>query len=85
MVQARAEAMPLGRLCEPIDIAHAVAWLAGPETDMMTGIGYVALKVMGTLLPDFSATNRSDALVDGVVRYQRAGRDRKRAEIIPSA
>jgi len=37
------------------------------ETDMMTGIGYVALKVMGTLLPDFSATNRSDALVDGVV------------------
>ncbi len=29
--------MPLGRLCEPIDISHAVAWLAGPETDMMTG------------------------------------------------
>jgi len=37
VVRARAEAMPLGRLCEPIDIAHAVAWLAGPETDMMTG------------------------------------------------
>ena len=37
------------------------------ETDAMTGVGYVALKIMGTLLPDFSATNRSDALVDGVV------------------
>ena len=37
------------------------------ETDALTGIGYIALKVMGTILPDFAATNRSDALVDGVV------------------
>ncbi len=37
VIRERAEAMPLGRLCEPIDISHAVAWLAGPETDMMTG------------------------------------------------
>lgn len=36
-IRERAEEMPLGRLCEPIDISHAVAWLAGPETDMMTG------------------------------------------------
>lgn len=36
-IRERAEGMPLGRLCEPIDISHAVAWLAGPETDMMTG------------------------------------------------
>ena len=37
VIRERAEAMPLGRLCEPIDISHAVVWLAGPETDMMTG------------------------------------------------
>jgi 3-oxoacyl-[acyl-carrier protein] reductase len=37
VVRARSEAMPLGRLCEPIDIAHAVVWLAGPDTDMITG------------------------------------------------
>ncbi len=37
VIRERAEAMPLGRLCEPIDISHAVAWLAGPETDLMTG------------------------------------------------
>ena len=36
-IRERAEGMPLGRLCEPIDISHAVAWLAGPETGMMTG------------------------------------------------
>ncbi len=27
----------MGRIAEPIDISYAVAWLAGPETDMMTG------------------------------------------------
>jgi len=36
------------------------------ETDAMTAIGWIALKVMSTVLPDFAATNRSDALVDGV-------------------
>ncbi len=36
-IRERAAAMPLGRLCQPIDISHAVAWLAGPETDMMSG------------------------------------------------
>ena len=36
-IRERAAGMPLGRLCQPIDISHAVAWLAGPETDMMTG------------------------------------------------
>jgi 3-oxoacyl-[acyl-carrier protein] reductase len=29
--------MPLGRLCEPIDISFAVAWLASSETDMVSG------------------------------------------------
>lgn len=29
--------MPLGRFCEPIDISYAVAWLASPETDLITG------------------------------------------------
>ncbi len=37
VVRQRTDAMPLGRLCEPADIAHAVVWLAGPESDMMTG------------------------------------------------
>jgi 3-oxoacyl-[acyl-carrier protein] reductase len=36
-IRERAQGMPLGRLCQPIDISHAVAWLAGPETDMMSG------------------------------------------------
>ncbi len=36
-IRQRAATMPLGRLCQPIDISHAVAWLAGPETDMMSG------------------------------------------------
>ena len=36
-IRERAAGMPLGRLCQPIDISHAVVWLAGPETDMMTG------------------------------------------------
>jgi 3-oxoacyl-[acyl-carrier protein] reductase len=29
--------IPLGRIAEPIEISYAVAWLAGPETDFMTG------------------------------------------------
>ena len=29
--------IPLGRIAETIDISYAVAWLAGPETDFMTG------------------------------------------------
>jgi len=29
--------MPLGRLCKPIDISFAVAWLASSETDMVSG------------------------------------------------
>lgn len=36
-VETRSAGMPLGRLCEPVDIANAVAWLAGPEADMITG------------------------------------------------
>ena len=36
-LRARADVMPLGRLCEPVDISHAVVWLAGPETDMISG------------------------------------------------
>jgi 3-oxoacyl-[acyl-carrier protein] reductase len=33
----RSAAYPLGRLAEPQDIAYAVAWLASPEADMVTG------------------------------------------------
>ena len=29
--------VPLGRLASPLDISYAVAWLASPETDFMTG------------------------------------------------
>ena len=36
-IRQRGEKMPLGRLCEPLDISYAVAWLASSETDMMTG------------------------------------------------
>lgn len=36
-IREREKTMPLGRYCEPIDISYAVAWLAGPETDMVTG------------------------------------------------
>jgi len=37
MIKARGEAMPLGRLTDPIDISYAVAWLASAETEMITG------------------------------------------------
>ena len=37
------------------------------EADPITAVGHVILKAMGTVLPDFAATNRSDALVDGMV------------------
>jgi len=29
--------VPLGRLAKPVEISYAVAWLASPETDFMTG------------------------------------------------
>ena len=32
-----ANSMPLGRLCEPLDISYTVAWLASSEADMITG------------------------------------------------
>ena len=36
-IREREKTMPLGRYCEPVDISYAVAWLASPETDMITG------------------------------------------------
>jgi 3-oxoacyl-[acyl-carrier protein] reductase len=36
-IRALAEDIPLGRMAKPIDISYAVAWLASPETDMLTG------------------------------------------------
>lgn len=36
-IQALANEIPLGRIAAPIDISYAVAWLASPEADMMTG------------------------------------------------
>ena len=36
-IDAMIEDIPLGRIAETIDISYAVAWLAGPETDFMTG------------------------------------------------
>jgi len=30
--------VPLGRLTEPLDVANAVAWLAGPESAFVTGV-----------------------------------------------
>lgn len=36
-IAARSATMPLGRFCEPADIAYAVAWLASPETVMISG------------------------------------------------
>lgn len=36
-IDAMIDDIPLGRIAEPIDISYAVAWLAGPETDFMTG------------------------------------------------
>ena len=31
------KSVPLGRLCQPRDISYAVAWLASPETDLISG------------------------------------------------
>ncbi len=36
-IDAMVADIPLGRIAEAIDISYAVAWLAGPETDFMTG------------------------------------------------
>tara|TARA_B100001093_G_scaffold441528_1_gene442712 strand:+ start:3923 stop:4666 length:744 start_codon:yes stop_codon:yes gene_type:complete len=36
-IESLANAIPLGRLCSPIDISYAVAWLASFETNQMTG------------------------------------------------
>lgn len=36
-IAEREKLMPLGAFCEPIDISYAVAWLAGPETDLISG------------------------------------------------
>ncbi len=36
-IDAMIEDIPLGRIAETIDISYAVVWLAGPETDFMTG------------------------------------------------
>jgi 3-oxoacyl-[acyl-carrier protein] reductase len=36
-VRERETRMPLGRFVEPIEISYAVAWLASPETEMITG------------------------------------------------
>ena len=36
-IRAMAAEVPLGRLAELVEISYAVAWLASPETDMMTG------------------------------------------------
>jgi 3-oxoacyl-[acyl-carrier protein] reductase len=36
-IEERAKKMPLGRFVEPIEISYTVAWLASPETAMITG------------------------------------------------
>ena len=33
----REKLIPLGRFCKPIDISYAVAWLASPEADLVSG------------------------------------------------
>ena len=33
----REKSIPLGRFCQPLDISYAVAWLASPETDLISG------------------------------------------------
>ncbi len=39
--QAFAERIPLGRMCQPEDIAHAVLFLASEEASMITGVNLV--------------------------------------------
>ncbi len=36
-IEERGKNVPLGALTQPIDISYAVAWLASPEADMVTG------------------------------------------------
>ena len=36
-IRAREKKQPLGRYCTPLEISHAVVWLASPETAMITG------------------------------------------------
>ena len=36
-IPALAKDIPLGRMAQPQEISYAVAWLASPETDMLTG------------------------------------------------
>ena len=36
-IRAMEEEVSLGRLADPLDISYAVAWLASPETDKITG------------------------------------------------
>ena len=36
-IAEREKLMPLGEFCKPLDISYAVAWLAGPETDLISG------------------------------------------------
>jgi 3-oxoacyl-[acyl-carrier protein] reductase len=36
-LQAKAEAIPLKRRCEPVEISHAVAFLCSPQADFVTG------------------------------------------------
>jgi len=37
IIAERSKRMPLGRFVEPVEISYVVAWLASPETEMMTG------------------------------------------------
>lgn len=36
-IDGLAREIPLGRIAQTVDISYAVAWLASPETDMLTG------------------------------------------------
>jgi 3-oxoacyl-[acyl-carrier protein] reductase len=36
-IEEHRQRMPLGEFATPLDISYAVAWLAGPETDSITG------------------------------------------------
>ena len=37
IIAERSKRMPLGRFVEPVEISYVVAWLASPETEMITG------------------------------------------------
>jgi 3-oxoacyl-[acyl-carrier protein] reductase len=36
-IRAISKEVPFGRLADPMEISYAVAWLASPEADFMTG------------------------------------------------